>query len=151
MTENELTFVNLIEAIQQVHKQLASQAGRAVNISLTLRNWLIGCYIAEYELNGADRADYGEMLMDKLAETLGNNGVSRSDVRELRRYRQFYSTYPQIRETLNPELLLRSSAIFKLPVSSSLSNSGDNVSRIVGTVSAQFKMQAVGLINKLII
>ena len=35
---------------------------RAVNISLTLRNWLIGCYIAEYELNGEDRAAYGEKV-----------------------------------------------------------------------------------------
>jgi hypothetical protein len=30
--------------------------------------------------------------------------VARSEERELRRYRQFYQTYPQIRETLPPEL-----------------------------------------------
>jgi hypothetical protein len=28
---------------------------------LTLRNWLIGYYIAEYELQGSDRADYGDI------------------------------------------------------------------------------------------
>jgi hypothetical protein len=30
-------------------------------------------------------------------------GISRAEPRELRRYRQFYLTYPQIRETLTPE------------------------------------------------
>ena len=30
-------------------------------------------------------------------------GLKRMDVRELRRYRQFYLVYPQIRETLLPE------------------------------------------------
>jgi hypothetical protein len=35
---------------------LSAQAGRAVNISLTMRNWMIGLYIAEYKLRGADRA-----------------------------------------------------------------------------------------------
>ena len=31
-------------------------------------------------------------------------GVSRAEARELRRYRRFYLTYPQIRESLSPEL-----------------------------------------------
>ena len=39
-------------SMDQVHEELAAQAGRAVNLSLTLRNWLIGTYIAEYELSG---------------------------------------------------------------------------------------------------
>jgi hypothetical protein len=35
---------------------------------------------------------------------LSSKGVSRVEERELRRYRQFYQTYPQIRETVSPEL-----------------------------------------------
>ena len=58
-----LTFEQLIASIRQVHDQLAAQAGRAVNISLTLRNWAIGHYIHEYEQNGSDRAQYGERLL----------------------------------------------------------------------------------------
>jgi predicted nuclease of restriction endonuclease-like (RecB) superfamily len=34
-----------------------------VNTSLTLRNWIIGYYIVEYEQNGKDRAEYGEKLI----------------------------------------------------------------------------------------
>ena len=59
-----------------------------------------------YELRGADRAQYGENLMAKLSARLLNSGVSRSEERDLRRYRQFYQTYPQIREALLPELIL---------------------------------------------
>ena len=51
-----LTFESLVLSISDVDHDLGIQAGRAVNISLTLRNWLIGLYIAEYEMRGADRA-----------------------------------------------------------------------------------------------
>jgi type I restriction enzyme M protein len=57
----------------------------------------------EYEQNGSDRARYGEYLIDKLADRLRQSGLKRVDARELRRYRQFYLTYPQIREALTPE------------------------------------------------
>ena len=67
MTDNrkQLNFTGLIDAIRQVHEHCASQAGRAINVSLTLRNWVIGYYILEYEQRGADRADYGERLIRK--------------------------------------------------------------------------------------
>ena len=42
-----LTFDRLVLSIRGVDSELAAQAGRAVNISLTLRNWLVGCYIAD--------------------------------------------------------------------------------------------------------
>lgn len=100
---SELTFERLVDAIQKVHKHFSAQASRAVNISLTLRNWIVGLYICEYEQNGSDRARYGEYLLDKLADRLRQSGMKRVDARELRRYRQFYLTYPQIREALTPE------------------------------------------------
>jgi len=83
-------FSNLVSAIKSVHENLAAQAGRAVNISLTLRNWLIGAYIAEYELHGADRAAYGDRLFAELAEHLGKLGVSNCNRRQLYRYLRFY-------------------------------------------------------------
>lgn len=97
------TFSTLIETIRNIHQDLSAQASKAVNIQLTLRNWLIGYYIAEYEQRGKDRADYGDALLVKLSEVLSQRNVVRSGERELRRYRQFYNTYPQIRESLPPE------------------------------------------------
>jgi len=98
-----LSFENLVTAIGRAHTELAAQASRAVNASLTLRNWLIGFHIAEYEQQGTDRAQYGDTPIERLSDRLKQAGVSRAEARELRRYRQFYLTYPQIRETLSPE------------------------------------------------
>jgi len=98
-------FNTLVGEIARVHHHFQAHAVKAVNVSLTLRNWLFGCYIREYELRGSDRAAYGAHLLEKLAHRLSQNGIPRADERELRRYRQFYLTYPQIRESLPPEFI----------------------------------------------
>ncbi len=138
--KNETTFTQLIDSIRAAHRELAAQAGRAINISLTLRNWLIGHYIAEYELNGKERAEYGEKLLAHLAMELRKLDVARSEERELRRYRRFYQVYPQIRETLPPEL--SNKIVYQM-------DSGDSDSRIVGTVPHQSGMNAKTVISKL--
>ncbi|HWM66437.1 MAG TPA: PDDEXK nuclease domain-containing protein [Steroidobacteraceae bacterium] len=111
----QLNFTGLVEAIRQVHEHCVSQAGKAINVSLTLRNWVIGYYILEYEQRGADRADYGERLLESLSDRLQHVGMSRVEPRELRRYRQFYLSYSRIWESLTPELRRLSSDI-GLPV-----------------------------------
>lgn len=139
MAKNELTFDHLVDSIRQVHKQLASQAGRAVNISLTLRNWAVGCYIREYEQNGADRAGYGDRLLGILSERLTETGMEGMASRSLRLYRQFYLTYPQIWQTVSAESL---SSLFPETIWQSLSaKSGTGtLTGIVGKVSP--KLQA---------
>jgi len=104
MASGGLNFDGLVAAIEQAHAALAEQASRAVNVSLTLRNWMIGCHIVEFEQAGTDRAAYGGRLLDSLAPRLQGGGLRRVEARELRRFRQFYLAYPQIRETLPPEL-----------------------------------------------
>ena len=90
----------LIVAIRQAHKHLAAQAGRAINISLTLRNWFIGGYIREYEQKGADRAEYGTQVLEHLAGELQKSLDKCYSARYLRLCRQLYATYPQIRKSL---------------------------------------------------
>lgn len=90
---DEMTFQQLVEAVTQVHHEMASQAGRAVNLALTARNWLIGMHIAEFELQGSDRADYGERIYTALAESLTQRGVSNCIRRQLYRYTRFYQAY----------------------------------------------------------
>jgi len=106
MENKELTFNHLVDSIRHVHKHLAAQAGRAVNISLTMRNWGIGYYIREYEQNGADRARYGDRLLGMLSERLTETGMEGMAPRSLRLYRQFYLTYPEIWQTVSAESLL---------------------------------------------
>jgi len=61
---------------------------------------MIGCYIREYEQNGADRAQYGETLLGVLSERLTEAGIEGMAARSLRLYRQFYLTCPQIWQTV---------------------------------------------------
>jgi predicted nuclease of restriction endonuclease-like (RecB) superfamily len=96
MSNQTITFEKLVGSIQQVHTELAAQASRAVNVSLTLRNWLIGAYIAEYELRGEDRAQYGDTLLDRLAGELRQHQVSTCGKRQLYQYLLFYRIYPEI-------------------------------------------------------
>lgn len=99
-------FDKLITTIEQVHGQLQASAASAVNQALTIRNWLIGYYIVEFEQNGEDRAVYGEKLIERLSEKLSH--IKGVDKRSLFKFRQFYIFYPHfestIRGTVTPEL-----------------------------------------------
>lgn len=143
-----LNFTALVEAIEQAHEYSAAAVSRAINVSLTLRNWIIGAYIHHYELHGADRAEYGERLLAKLAERLGNEKMTRTQERELRRYRAFYLAYPQIRESLSPEsvpalaLVIRESTspessarMAGAPLSSALPQSGVAAQKLLERLS----------------
>ena len=101
-----LSFENVIDSVSRLHTDLQRQATKAVNVSLTLRNWLIGAHIHEYELRGADRAKYGENLLTALAGTLTKKGVPGCDPRELYRHLRFFRFYPQILGSLTPKLQL---------------------------------------------
>jgi len=96
-------FSTLVTAIHQVDENMAAQAGRAVNVSLTLRNWMIGAYIDKYELNGSDRTDYGNKLLSELAKRLTGINVSNCNRRQLYRYLRFYRLYPKIVGTVSTQ------------------------------------------------
>jgi predicted nuclease of restriction endonuclease-like (RecB) superfamily len=101
------TFNKLVSTVQQLHLHLQKSAVNAVNQMLTIRNWLIGYYIVEFEQNGNDRAEYGKYLLKSMADNL--NHIKGLDERSLRRFRLFYLYYPQlansIRGTMTPELI----------------------------------------------
>jgi predicted nuclease of restriction endonuclease-like (RecB) superfamily len=98
-----MDFPTLVLSIRKAHENCAVQASRVVNISLTLRNWLIGAYIHHYELNGQDRAEYGDGLFAVLADRLEGLGIPNCNKSRLYRYRDFHRVYPQIVATLSPQ------------------------------------------------
>lgn len=104
MDRSEFTFEHLAGIIAGLDGKFSGFAKKAVNVSLTLRNWAIGYYIREYEQNGADRAQYGEALLEKLAVRVLKLGMKRVDARELRRFRQLYLVYPHILQAASPEM-----------------------------------------------
>lgn len=82
-------FKSLINSISAAHKTMQHQASTAVNPSLTIRNWLIGYYLVEYEQNGKDRAGYGKKLLESLEQEFKGRGIKGLTVRRFRDYRMF--------------------------------------------------------------
>ena len=90
-----MDFEALVKHISTIQNTLQAQAAHAVNLALTSRNWLMGCYIVEFEQNGEDRAAYGEQLLKKLEQRLNTKGLNE---RRFREFRRLYLVYPQLKE-----------------------------------------------------
>ncbi|MBP9127254.1 MAG: hypothetical protein KBG07_00620, partial [Elusimicrobia bacterium] len=99
-------YIRLLKAIEGTNAHMAGRVATVVNQALTLRNWLIGSHIVEYEQHGLDRARYGVRLLDRLSKDLKKKGVRGLDVRALRDCRLFFRFYPQIRGSVTPELVV---------------------------------------------
>jgi predicted nuclease of restriction endonuclease-like (RecB) superfamily len=94
----------LVQSIQTTNKFFLDQTQRQVNTALTLRNWVIGYYIVEYEQKGEDRAEYGKRLVRNLSELLRKAGIKGLSFTVLHACKQFYLTYPQIVQSLPAQL-----------------------------------------------
>ena len=92
-----MNFEALVKHISTIQNTLQAQAAHAVNLALTSRNWLMGCYIVEFEQNGEDRAAYGEQLLKKLEQRLKTKGLNE---RRFREFRRLYLVYPQLKEPI---------------------------------------------------
>ena len=87
----------LVSNIHETNLFFQNQAQKQVNVALTLRNWFIGLHLVEYELNGLDRATYGQRLFKEISKrTAGIKGMSE---RNLYLFKSFYQTYPQIQQS----------------------------------------------------
>ena len=87
------SFSDLASIIQSTHDVAQSSAIRAINRMQTMRNWLIGYYIVEFEQHGKDRAEYGTQLLKKLEEQVNRKGLN---VTLFQTSRNFYNLYPQM-------------------------------------------------------
>lgn len=96
-----MTLDILISQIHSLDGVLKQEANKAVNRLLTLRNWLIGYYIVEYEQKGEDRAKYGDNLLQNLASDLNQEGLS---YRNLKLFKQFFLMFPSIGQTVSAQL-----------------------------------------------
>ena len=60
--KHTFTFEELAQSVEKLLKESYSSAVKAVNRIATVRNYIIGFYIVEYEQNGKARAKYGTKL-----------------------------------------------------------------------------------------
>lgn len=96
----------LSESIQLANAYFLNRAQKQVNTALTLRNWLIGYHIVEYEQSGNDRADYGTRLYKEIAQRLAKRGLKSIRERHLYLCKDLYLAYPQILRTLSAKSFL---------------------------------------------
>lgn len=102
-TELPADFQQLVGLIKSTSPFLQEHARNVINRDVTVRAWLTGLYIVEYEQKGNDRAQYGEQLLKNLARQLNSKGFSET---ELRQYRLFFQLYPQIGSPISQYLML---------------------------------------------
>src|SRR5665213_43061 len=105
-TSSVNNFESLAATIQQTNSFFLDKVQRQVNTALTLRNWIIGYYIVEYEQSGKDRADYGLGLFKAIAKRLIKMKVKSLQERNLYLCRDFYRAYPQILQTVSAKSYL---------------------------------------------
>ncbi|MBO7598051.1 MAG: DUF1016 family protein [Bacteroidales bacterium] len=97
-----MNFPQLSDNIRQAHKALQNNAMRAINQSITTRNWLVGFWIVEFEQNGEDRAQYGKKLLETLAKSVNVKGLGKVT---LSLCRKFYKLYPEIGDEVKKYLV----------------------------------------------
>ena len=140
-----MNFTALQSTLETLDLHFKTEAGKSVNRFLTMRNWLFGFYIVEFQQNGADRAAYGEQVLEKLAKALKTPGFS---FRNLNLYRQFYLTYPQLANPIAQ--YLETNPIWQ-PVAAQLQEK--QAASIVQSPIAQFQSdenQSVGIMQSVI-
>ena len=103
---------NLVALFQRTQDALQSRARRAVDSSLVARNWLFGWYLVEFESAADDRSEiYGKQLIERISGQLKEAGITGTSPTNLRKFREFYQAYPEIRQTLSAESFRATGAI----------------------------------------
>lgn len=92
---------NVLEDVCSIIESARDYAYKSVNIALVERNWLIGYRIAEEELKGNDRADYGLEIIKKLSKELTKQYGKGYDSRNLYYFLNFYKLFPNILNALS--------------------------------------------------
>jgi len=126
-----MNLKHLSEILKLTHVHLHRQAVKAVNVNLTIRNWLFGFYIVEFEQNGEDRAVYGEKLFFELSRRIAIKGLSETN---LKLCRQFYKIYPQLLGSITEKLRFSTTSIDKSLIRQSVSDELQLLDNVLNTI-----------------
>jgi len=104
--EFDAPYRDVFGDVSKIIDAARESAARSVNAAMTAAYWLTGRRIVEFEQSGAERAEYGAALLERLAADLTGRfgrGFSRQNVQNMR---MFYLSYPpeRIRQTLSGKL-----------------------------------------------
>ncbi len=141
------SFSDLASIIQSTHDVAQSSAIRAINRMQTMRNWLIGYYIVEFEQHGKDRAEYGTQLLKKLEEQVNRKGLN---VTLFQTSRNFYNLYPQMGGLFVPNDIystLSNKSESRIPLMDKSTDAQTNT--ICATVSHKFQTPPEMIVSRL--
>lgn len=103
--ELDRTYRTVFDDVSRVIDAARESAARSVNAAMTAAYWLTGRRIIEFEQSGAERAEYGTALLEKLSVDLNGRferGFSRLNIQNMRLF--YFSNGPdRIRQTLSGE------------------------------------------------
>lgn len=104
-----IQYVNsndLLSDAKVIIESAQKTAFAAVNVALVNRNWLLGKRIAEEELKGEGRAEYGAEIIKNLAKNLTKTYGKGFTQRNLYNCEKFYEMYPEILQSLAAKSIL---------------------------------------------
>jgi len=87
-------YGGLIGDIAELLEAARRNAARAVNALMTATYWEIGRRIVEFEQRGKKRAEYGEELLQRLAQDLTARFGRGFSYPNVNKFRQFYLAFP---------------------------------------------------------
>jgi len=87
---------NFVADIRQIIDTAQETAYRLADLTLVRRNWLLGQRIAQEELGGADRAEYGAEIIKNLSRVLTAEYGKGFTKTNLYSFVQFFKMFPQI-------------------------------------------------------
>lgn len=86
----------LFERVREILDAAKSNVARSVNTEMVRAYWLVGQAIVEDEQKGAERAGYGEQLIESLAARLKAEGLKGFGRRNLAWMREFYLKFQNL-------------------------------------------------------
>lgn len=89
-------YNNYISEIKQILAEARQKSYAVVNAAMVEAYWQIGRRIIIEEQNGNQRAEYGEAILKKLSIALNDEFGKGFSYANLRNFRQFFLTYPDI-------------------------------------------------------
>jgi DUF1016 N-terminal domain len=89
-------IMQYITEIKQILAQARQNAYQAINSAMVEAYWKIGEKIVLEEQNGNERAAYGEAVLKELSIALTAEFGKGFSYSNLRNFRQFYLTYPDL-------------------------------------------------------
>jgi predicted nuclease of restriction endonuclease-like (RecB) superfamily len=110
---------SLYERICALLVSARRSVARGVDLIQVQTNFEIGRYIDEFELKGADRADYGQTVLQNLATKLSSEfgrGLSKSNLEYMRRFYVAYQNRSPIAQTLSGQSKAKQNAPFSAEI-----------------------------------